>query len=111
MENCKDTVRLQRQAYNVLLHLWLPSPADVAVKRYIYWQTTTRAYKREKSSPKCMYQHLSYILFIPHDFEMPLEGVKALKIFMHANAGRRQQRKGESDMTIKNSFTVLTPDP
>lgn len=24
--------------------------------------------KREKSSPKCMYQHLSYILFIPYDF-------------------------------------------
>jgi hypothetical protein len=67
--------------------------------------------KRQKSSPKCMYQHLSYILFIPHDFEMPLEGAKALKIFMHANAGRLQQRKGESDMTIKNSFTVLTPDP
>lgn len=42
---------------------------------------------------------------------MPLEGVKAWKIFIHANAGRIQQRKGESDMTIKKSFTALTLNP
>lgn len=78
----------------------------------IYIAKLLQELKREVLS-KMHVSGLSYILFIlnNYNFKMPLEGVKDLKIFIHANAGRIQQRKGESDMTIKKSFTALTLNP